>query len=232
MITDKIKAKIQSVVSVFETSSLTPRYDILVVLNDGPGGSYQITYGKHQTTESGGLKTLLTMYCNEGGRYAHDLRSYLDHIGRTPLYANVAFKQLLKLAGTDPVMHTCQDIFFDRHYWTPAYHFFEANGFTLPLSMLVIYDSYIHSGGVPSWLRDDFREVPPARGGNEKKWVAAYVATRDYWLEHHPSKILRGTDYRTDTLLDCICRDNWTLQKKVVCQFNEPDNPKAWITIP
>lgn len=232
MITKQIKQKIQSIVSVFETSSLRPRYDVLVVLNDGPGGSFQITYGKHQATESGSLKTLLQMYCARQGRYAHVLKSYLPLVGRRPLHQNLAFKQLLKAAGKDSVMQIVQDEFFDKHYWVPAERFFHENGFVLPLSMLVIYDSYIHSGGVPAWLRDDFREVPPARGGSEKKWIMAYVGTRDYWLEHHPSKTLRGTDYRTDTFLECIEEGNWTLQAPVICKFNEPDNPKAWITIP
>jgi chitosanase len=233
MINPATKLKIQTIVSVFETSSLKPRYDILVCLNDGPRKIKQITYGKHQTTEYGNLQALIRMYCDRHGRYENDLRSYLAYIGnpKHPLAGNDPFKMLLKLAGTDDIMHQVQDEFFDRYYWDPAVNFFTSNLFNLPLAMAVIYDSYIHSGGIPSWLRDDFKEVPPVKGGNEKDWVKAYVTTRDYWLEHHENKILRGTDYRTDAWLDCIALGNWELQQPVVCKFNSTDK-RDWITIP
>jgi hypothetical protein len=50
-----------------------------------------------------------------------------------------------------------------------ACEWFKKNGFTLPLSMLVIYDSYIHSGGIRNDLRKRFAEWVPAEGRNEKK---------------------------------------------------------------
>lgn len=233
MITDSIKKKIQTIVSVFETSSLEAKYDILVCLHDGPGKTKQITYGKHQTTEYGNLKALIQAYCNKkGSRYGKELENYLQFIGKHdhPLADNIQFKQLLKYAGTDHVMHEVQDEFFDRYYWDPAVGFFNQNKFTLPLSMAVIYDSYIHSGSVPSWLRDDFKEVPPVKGGDEKAWVNAYVNCRDYWLEHHPDKILRNTDYRTDTWQECIRDGNWDLSKAVTCKFNKADKSE-WITV-
>lgn len=232
MITSNIKKKIQSIVSVFETSSLDAKYDILVCLNDGPGKIKQITYGKHQTTEYGNLRALIEMYCKRNGRYAGELKSYLDFIGKHdhPLADNLQFKQLLKYAGTDHIMHEVQDEFFDKYYWDPAAAFFSQNNFTLALSMAVIYDSYIHSGCIPSWLRDDFKEVTPAKGGDEKAWVTAYVNCRDYWLEHHSNKILRNTDYRCDAWIDQIHSDNWLLENPVVCKFNS-SNKKDWITI-
>jgi hypothetical protein len=48
----------------------------------------------------------------------------------------------------------------------------------LPLSMLVVYDSFIHSGSVPMFLRKRFIERPPANGGDEKKWIGSYVEVR------------------------------------------------------
>lgn len=231
MITTKIKNKILTITSVFETSSLFPRYDVLVVLHDGPGGTPQITYGRHQVTEHSNLKELLEMYCNSGGRYAKEFKPFVSLISVKPLSDNDAFKYLLKMAGTDIVMHQVQDAFFDRYYWDPAFRFFELYGFTLPLSMAVIYDSYIHSGGLPSWLRATYKEVPPAAGGDEKSFITAYVKARDYWLENHQNKILRNTDYRTDCWLECIEKKNWDLALPVVCRFNKKDS-KEWITIP
>jgi chitosanase len=234
LITSLVKNKVQTIVNVFETSSLNPRYDILVCLNDGPGGIKQVTFGKQQTTEFGNLKALIKAYCERSdSRYASDLKSYLDFIGnpKHPLANNLTFKTLLKLSGTDVVMHQVQDEFFDRYYWNPAFNFFSANLFTLPLSMAVIYDSYIHSGGIPVWLRKEFPGLTPLNHGDEKEWVKEYVTTRDNWLEHHPNKVLRGTDYRTDAWIEQIKNENWNLSQPVVCKFNSA-NEHDWVTIP
>jgi chitosanase len=233
MIPPEVKKKIQDIVSVFETSGTSPKYDALVCLHDGPGGFAQITYGKHQTTEYSNLRTLLKMYCDGGGRYASDIISYLQFVGRSdkPLAANESFKAILKRAGADQIMHEIQDRFFDQYYWNPALNFFVANQFTMPLSMAVIYDSYIHSGGIPQWLRDDFSEKTPLAGGHENVWITGYVNARDQWLENHSKKILRNTDYRTDCWKEQIAAGNWDLSKPVVCKFNSA-NTKDWITIP
>jgi chitosanase len=234
MITSTVKRKIQTIVSVFETSSLKGNYAALVVLSDGPrlNGTRQpqITYGKHQTTESGNLKTLIQLYCKKNGKYIEQLKPYLPIIGIKPLADDTAFKKLLKVAAIDPIMQEMQDVFFDQYYWDPAQRFFLVNGFKLPLSMLVIYDSYIHSGGVPSWIRDDFAQVPPIKGGNEKEWTTAYVTCRDHWLENHSDKILRNTDYRTDCFLEQIRLNNWELSQEVTCKFNS-SNLKDWFII-
>lgn len=233
MISQSIKKKIQDIVSVFETSSTIRRYDALVCLADGPNRIRQITYGAHQTTEYSHLRTMLKMYCDSGGRHTSDIKIFLPFIGKPEknLAANETFKVILKKAGLDPVMHEVQDRFFDQYYWNPALNFFVANQFTLPLSMAVIYDSYIHSGGVPSWLRDDFSERTPLNGGNEKKWIEHYVNARDLWLEKHPNKILRNTDYRTDCWQEQILSGNWQLSAAVVCKFNSANKTK-WVTIP
>lgn len=232
-----IKNKIQSIVSVFETSSLAPRYDIVTCLSDGPvikgKRIKQVTYGKHQTTEFGNLKGLIKMYVDRNGRFAKDFTAYLPLLGmiQHPMADNVNFKLLLKLSAEDPIMRQAQDDFFDLYYWQPAMNFFAANLFTLPLSMAVIYDSYVHSGGIPSWLRDDFAERTPLNKGDEKKWITAYVNARDYWLEHHPDKILRNTDYRTDAWQDAIKENNWDLKQPVLCKFNSDKKPD-WVRIP
>jgi chitosanase len=106
-----------------------------------------------------------------------------------------------------------QDKFFDEVYWNPAAAWFERNGFRLPLTMLVAYDSYIHSGRVPMFLRYRFSEKPPAKGGDEKKWTTSYVEARHQWLKYHEKKILRKTIYRTQTFMNEIGRDNWDLDK-------------------
>lgn len=71
-------------------------------------------------------------------------------------------------------MRKTQDSFFDRVYYRPAMKWADTQGFTLPLSALVIYDSFIHSGSIIWVIRNMFPESPPSASGNEKAWTKAY----------------------------------------------------------
>lgn len=215
MITPEIKNKIEAIVNVFETGSTTGGYSTVSIYKDGKNNSRQITYGRSQTTEQGNLRTLIEMYVTNQGQYAEDLKPYLPRIMKTPLVDDAAFISLLKKAGKDPVMRQTQDHFFDIVYYTPALQFFDGYKFILALSMLVIYDSYIHSGSVPGFLRQRFTEVPPAMGGNEKKWITDYTMARNNWLENNSRLILRKTVYRTACFLEQIKNDNWALSAPV-----------------
>jgi chitosanase len=216
------KNKILQVVNVFETGSPQGEYGKVVVYADGPVGSdgkrmKQITYGRSQTTEFGVLKILLQQYVDAGGQYAAGISPYLSKIGKQPsLHGDSAFKKLLRDAGTnDPVMAATQDKFFDQLYYQPAYQWFVANKFTLALSLLVIYDSYIHSGSILPFLRERFPERVPKNGGDEQTWIKQYVNVRHNWLAGHPNTILRGTIYRTNCFKAAISKGNWDLSMPV-----------------
>jgi chitosanase len=177
----------------------------------------QITYGRSQTTEFGNLSALIKAYVQAGGSFAAQLKPYSLKIGRQPSMANdILFCNLLRNAGKlDKVMQTAQDEFFDLYYYLPALGRFNQMGFTLPLSMLVIYDSFIHSGTIPTLLRQRFPEFPPVKGGDEKTWISQYVAVRHEWLATHKKAVLHPTIYRTKTFKAQIDADNWSLQKPV-----------------
>jgi chitosanase len=216
MITTQQKTKILRVINVFETGSPDGKYDSLVVFADGKNNTRQVTFGRSQTTEQGNLKALLEMYASRNGIFSAQFRPFIAIIGKTPLADNLEFKNLLrKSAREDVVMRTCQDDFFDKLYYQPAQHFFEINLLTEALSMLVVYDSYIHSGSVPSFLRERFAENIPLNGGNERKWVTQYVEARHNWLANHPKKILQNTVYRTKCFKDQIASGNWDLAKAI-----------------
>jgi len=87
------------------------------------------------------------------------------------------------------------------------------NGFSLPLSTLVIYDSFIHSGSILYFLRKRFPEMPPAKGGDEKTWIRQYVDVRQGWLANHQLTILHATIYRTQCFKGEMARDNWDLSQ-------------------
>jgi chitosanase len=206
------KPLIQRIINVFETGTVEGKYDKLVIYDDGVNGSHQITYGRSQTTEQGNLARLIDMYVDNAGAFSDDFVPYLEKIGKEPLVDDEYFKGLLvKAARDDEIMRDTQDTFFDEVYWSPAQDWFERNGFSLPLGMLVVYDSYVHSGSVPMFLRKRFIERPPASGGDEKKWVGSYVETRHQWLRYHEKPLLRRTIYRTQTFMNEIGRENWSL---------------------
>lgn len=213
-LTAQQKRLCEQIINVFESGSPLGNYSAISIYKDGPHNQRQVTYGRSQTTEFGNLAELLDMYVKAGGIYSEALRPYLDRIEVTPLADDALFLQLLRDAGRkDPLMRQTQDAFFDKRYFIPAMNWADNNGFSLPLSALVIYDSFIHSGSILNFLRKRFPESPPASGGDERAWIIQYVDTRQEWLANHENRILRKTVYRTACFKNEINRDNWDLSQ-------------------
>ena len=213
ILTPQQKRICERVLNAFETGSADGDYGNVSIYNDGPGRIKQITYGRSQTTEYGNLGELITMYAGASGQFSNDLKPYVGKVGRQALVDDANFKQLLKKAGKDLVMRQTQDAFFDRRYFQPAMNWATEQGFTEALSALVIYDSFVHSGGILSFLRRSFSEAPPVEGGSEKKWIEQYVNARHNWLANHSNKILQNTVYRTKCFKAEIARKNWDLSQ-------------------
>ena len=213
MLTPQQKRICQRVVNAFETGSADGDYGNISIYNDGPGRIKQITYGRSQTTEYGHLSELVSMYVAAGGQLSEELEPYVTRIGKEALVNNTQFKELLKEAAKDPVMQQTQDAFFDKAYFQPAMNWAMEQGFVEALSALVIYDSFVHSGGILGFLRRSFSEAPPVEGGNERKWIEEYVDARHNWLANHSNRILRNTVYRTECFKAEIARGNWDLSE-------------------
>lgn len=213
-VSEIIKNKIQSILNCTETGSIKGDYGNISIFKDGPGNIRQITYGKSQTTEYGLLKELIELYIKNKGIHSEEFKKYLDKIEKKPLVNNKDFLELLEKAALDPIMQKTQDAFFDEFYWEPAVEWAESNGFKHPLSLLVIYDSFIHSGGIRMDLRSRFKESVPSKGGKEKEWIKQYLAVRRSWLATHKTRpVLRKTVYRIDDILTAIKKDDWNLEK-------------------
>lgn len=213
-LTDQQKHLCEQVINVFESGTTEGKYGAVSIFDDGPHRERQISYGRSQTTEYGNLEKLLEMYVESDGQFSKQIKPYLPMIGVTPLVDNAVFKKLLVDAGnTDPVMQEVQDRFFDETYFQPALNWLDDNGFVLPLSALVVYDSFIQSGSILMFLRKRFPEMTPARGGDEKRWITQYVDTRHDWLATHSNLILQKTVYRTDCFKFEIARNNWELSR-------------------
>ncbi len=211
------KRVIEQVINAFETGSAEGNYADISVFHDGPNDRRQITYGRSQTTEYGHLRELVTRYTDaQGAAFGGVLRPYLARIGHVPLVDDHQFKEILEMAGEeDPVMKSVQDKFFEEAYFQPAQRWAELNGFTKALSMLVIYDSFIHSGGILSSIRQRFPEYPPVKGGDEEKWILQYVLARHDWLARHRKTVLHGTVYRTKCLRQQCDKGNWNLYDNI-----------------
>ena len=208
------KRLIQRVVNVFETGSPNGSYSNITIYHDGPHDIRQITYGRSQTTEYGNMRQLVEQYVGASGLFSEQLRPYVAKVGSTPLTDDTNFTNFLKRAGKeDPVMKRTQDSFFDRVYYRPAMRWADQQGFALPLSALVIYDSFIHSGSILLIIRNMFPESPPASGGNEKAWIKAYVNARYNWLASHSRQAVQKSVYRTQCFKNEILRNNWDLTR-------------------
>jgi chitosanase len=213
----EIKTKIQKIVNVFESGTPDGDYGCISLYEDGPNGIKQITYGKSQTTEWGNLPSLIKLYIENSGKLSlHFVEYVAGDLGRVSLVNDKSFISLLKEASKDPIMRESQDSFFDTHYWEPAKKWFDKNGFKSNLSMLVIYDSFIHSGSILKFLRERFSEKVPVNGGNEQDWILAYCKARLNWLKNHSNPILRKTTYRVNDFLTAIEKEDWDLSETFV----------------
>ncbi|TAG47155.1 MAG: peptidoglycan-binding protein [Betaproteobacteria bacterium] len=211
-LTPKQRSVIEQVINVFETGSPQGDYGAISTYADGPHDIRQITYGRSQTTEYGNLRELVGLYADASGTFSAELGLYADRVGSTPLTDDPDFKRLLRSAGRDDiVMQRTQDRFFARRYFDPAMKWCNTEGFTQPLSMLIAYDSFIHSGSVLWVIRGMFPEVTPAHGGDEKAWILAYVNARHRWLSNHRREVVRKSHYRTRDLSREVRRNNWDL---------------------
>lgn len=204
------KNLIKKILLAFEQSRTTIGYDKIYTWEDGPNSIKQITLS-FGITEYGNLKKFIESYCKKDGRHKKEFESYIPSIGKTSLVNNSDFLKLLKDSASDPVMQMCQDQAYEEMYINPAYKFCDTNKLILPLSKLVICDSYLQSGSILSFLRKKFSESIPVNGGDEKKWIESYCTVRRDWLKNHSRKILNKTIYRMDFMLDRIKKGDWEL---------------------
>lgn len=204
------KKTAQAIVNIFETGRALGDYGSVTVL---AGDTGHLTYGRSQTTlGSGNLARLIKAYCDAEGRFSENLRPFLPSFEDrdVSLDTNDAVKDLLRKAGSDPVMQGLQDAFFDRLYWEPALKSAGDNGVSLPLGIAVIYDSKIHGSFdlVRKLTNEQYAQPGPA---DEKQWISAYVTARRQWLANHQNALLHKTVYRMDAFRELIDGDKWEL---------------------
>lgn len=212
MDTTNKKELIIKILNVFENDSGSPatEYDKIYLYKDGPNKTRQVTLGRGYT-EAGSLWKVFEAYKELGGDKADALLDYRKFKGKQTLPKDKKFLELIiQCAKNDPLFRSAQDRVFDELYWNPAFKYFTSSGFTLPLSLAVIQDSKLHSGGMLKFLTNSFPEKRPFQGGDEKEWITAYVYARYNWLVN-ASDLLNNTIYRPLFFIQRIKANDWDL---------------------
>ena len=213
----KYVAFIRRILSVAETDTAKWNPAAVYVYNDGTGGRKQCTLSIGFTADGGNLTKVLERYVEADGGYGPEFASWIALLKAGNPGTDSDFIKLLKEAGSkDPLMMTVQEEMFDKLYLGPAFHWASRYGFGLPLSYLVIADSFLHSGSMLDFLMNRFPEKKPCDGGREQPWITAYTKERKQWLANHTNKILNGTVYRCNCYLVQIDKDNWDLEQTPV----------------
>lgn len=219
MLSDANNAVILQILQAIETGKAAGDYGLISLMHDGAGGRLQVTLGVQFDEASGQLAKVLQGYCSAApaSQGAAAIEPAIEKVNTfanstaTRLALDQPFHAILRSLGADPIMREVQDQLFESETLAPAAAWFKGYGFTLPLSMLVIQDSFLQSGGVLLSLRRQFAELPPVSGGDEKKWVSQYVQTRSDWLAGSSNSAMRASRYRTRFLLKLISAGDWEL---------------------
>lgn len=215
---DDKKENIIRVLNAFENDSGSPdtEYDKIYIYGDGPGGVKQVTLARGYTECGGALWKVFEYYKLTGGENADKLLSYKRYSCKGTLPKDQNFLRLIiNSARNEESFREAEDRVFDDLYWNKGVAYFESGGFKENLSLAVIQDSFLHSGGMLRFLTNKFAEKRPVQGGDEKKWITAYVQARLKWLSS-ASKLLRNTVYRPKFFLGEIKKNNWNFDCPLV----------------
>lgn len=204
----------QAIVNIFESGRPLGDYSAVAVIKGDKGG---LSYGRAQAAlMSGSLFALISRYCEAPrAQYADALSPYLDRMQQmdASLNGDDALKTLLRQAGSDPVMQTAQDDFFDQGYWNPALAAATGMGAQSALGVSITYDSWIQSGagGWERLARQTNDQFDTIRSIGEQRWYGHYVALRRDWLAASASAPVRNSVYRMDAFINLIGQDKWDL---------------------
>jgi len=193
-----------------DDASAETNYGAIYIYHDGNGNRRQITLGRGFTADGGNLKKVIDRYISKGGALSGQ---FADHQALQP--DDQELLSLLHRASTEQAMRDAQDELFTEVYLQPAFDWAARHQFELPLSVAVIADSYLHSGGMLQFLMARFSESKPDNGGDEKTWIHEYLGTRRAWLASK-GKPLVNTLYRPDFFLAQIAVANWNFNPPLI----------------
>jgi chitosanase len=217
MTSDKVRL-FERVLNVFENDSGSPEtdYKSIYIYRDGKNKRRQVTLARGFTDDGGNLKKVVERYIQKDGKLKDLMSKRLDKFGRGVLVEDKDFINGLIAAAVEPAMQQAQDEVFKEVYLNPALVWAEDHGFTLPLSVGVVVDSYLQSGAMLGWLMKKFPDKKPDEGGDEKTWIISYLQARLEWFQR-VGGALHNTVYRPKFFLSEIKRGNWQFDCPITC---------------
>lgn len=209
--TERDKNAARAILSVFETDKEQGDPRAVAVLDDKAGVSYGI---KQFTHGSGSLEKVLRKFAVLAPAHLASALRYADRL-KDKSAANVeamgkegAFRQWLRQAGETPEMRMAQESIADEAYLNPAIEECERCAFIEPLSLAVVFDSFVQG----SWARckndTNARHKHPVV---ERQWITDYLIVRTQFLRTRGSSAARASVYRPAAFQALIQRGNWQL---------------------
>lgn len=208
----RAQAAARVILSIFETSKKRGNASALAVLRDGAG----LSYGCHQATHrAGSLGNVLLAYATlqpeqsvTAMRY-HKLLKDRSESNVNRQSDNHELRSWLKKVGLhDPLMLRAQEQVFNRDYMAPATAEWQRRSFTTPLSLVIVYDSFIQG----SWHLCRERTSQNHRGPvSEREWMATYLNEREDFLLSLRTQDQRNSVYRPRALRQLLIQANWQL---------------------
>jgi len=197
----------EQVISVFENNTTQIQYDYAEDINDSRG----VTAGRVGfTTETGDLLELLKRYNNtvigsKIGSYVHKLRNKEEF----EPYEQDAFIDDWKYeVANSKLFIDIQDKLSDEMYYYPAMQRAYDLNLTLPVSLLVMYDTNVQHGMDHETIDNvyiaglnDIIELTDNKD-SEDDWIREFLGNREYILNH--TKGWEKTDYRIAELWDIL----------------------------
>lgn len=212
------KGIIRKIINCFEQGKPEFQHHKIDNFRDGvfPGSSARqlqvtVSYG---LTQTGVLPEFIKEYISIGGKFANQLKPYADKVAKVSLSNDLNFQNILKKAALEDKTYVdLIEDYFDRKYLNKALKWSSDNGFKTWLGKAVIADSFIHSGSILPFLRNRFPDKTPANGGEETKWLMAYLTVRKEWLKNHSDPILKKLWTRPQFYINELVRGNLELDK-------------------
>ena len=202
---------IQSLVAIPENSTTNweKAYTYIEDIKDGRGftcGLVGFTSGTHD----------LLMVVNELKKINanHPLVEFLPNLrkvdGTSSTKGLEGFAEKVKTLKDDQDWKKAQWVVLIRLYWKPSFDVCVKFNVKSPLSLYIIYDSYLNFGNVKWILRD--MNASPAEEGKEAEWLTKFLISKRAYMKKDKSV---GPCDRVDFQQKLVESGNFTLKRPI-----------------
>jgi chitosanase len=205
---DDQRRRADEIISVFENNTTKIQYDYAENIEDGRG----VTAGRVGfTTETGDMLELIKRYTNSVAD--NRLKKYIDILEKnSTIDSNQTINDIISdwkyEANNSTLFIDIQDKFADEMYYYPAMKRAYDLNLTLPVSLLVFYDTNVQHGMDHEYIDGEFiaglNDIikDTEQKSSEIEWIDEFLGNRKYVLEHTSG--WKDTTYRIIELWDIL----------------------------